>query len=627
MLQKWDVNGPEKDNEGALVPVYSLEQYLGQPRRLSIPPWQREYSWLHSDKGDGEVNALLDDLASFVRDKNRSEYLIGAVILCPSTSKDQMYVIDGQQRTVTFSLLLMCCLKYMTAVLKDNEDFVFLNRLHSCYDRGTSFKSIPSVSFSQEKANEIMQAIRAWMVIDSDDEDKRLQDNERLSQTQKNLLAVVKVFYKVLKDGSWLSTEELKPALEKILTGVKVLQLVLDDERSAIEVYDRINNRGRHLSGGDLVKNLMFQAVPDELFDTISDHWTDMVQTLQKTKLGKLQEPTFLMRSIAWTLENGKPAYDALPDLFSKRFNKDLPADHYLEPVKFAEDLADAASALVEFVDLNHRKHGSLPELQVAQHLGSVQHYSVLLAGEKIKGKGEFLHLYSQVARRTAVYIFSQERPPEFESIVNKWAVKVRAAGPNVTIEQLNEIFESEANFKPAMVSQMKANVLQWNYRKGSDKKKIRAALALMSWWLDAKDPNGTIQDYFRTKKLKGQKLGWDIDHIDATKNNDSTLDEDTKNLIGNLVLLCPSDNRASGSVPPNHPDKTNSYAHSKIILTKSLGSTDGLSPAIKKRLSETYAAVGSNADWSLDKWNSAAVENRSQFYADLLEFILVSGE
>lgn len=624
MLKEWNVSGPEGDNGGALVPVLSLHKYLSQEARLSIPPWQREYSWVYGDKGEGEVNTLLEDLKAFVDDKDRDEYLIGAVILCPSPQQNEMYVIDGQQRTVTFSLLMMCCLKYISKVQKDLDDYVFLTKLQSCFDRGTQFVNMPSVSFSQPKANEIMEAIRTWMVTDSDEEDRRLQDTEKLSQTQKNLLAVVKVFYKSLKDQSWIVDADLKPALKKIMDGVKVLQLVLDDERSAIEVYDRINNRGRHLSGGDLVKNLMFQAVTDDQFDQISENWTEMVQTLQKTKSGKLQDPTFLMRSIAWTLQDGKPTYDSLPRFFGRRLSLEPSKPDHLDPMKFADEISDSSDALLNFVELKHRQHGTLPELMVSQNLGSVQHYTVLLAGERIVSSEAFSHLYRQVARRTATYIFSQERPPEFETVVNKWAVAVRAAGPLATIEDLDNIFKAQADFKPAMVEQMYTNIHNWDYRRASDKKKIRAALALMSWWIDQADPNAPIQDYFRTKKQKGEKHGWDIDHIDARANEASTLSELEKNSFGNLVLLSPSDNRAAKNAAPGDDVKVNSYNHSKIVLTKTLGPSDGFSPAIKKHLENISRDANLEMSWNLASWNSQSVRARTEFYARILHFILV---
>ena len=55
--------------------------------------------------------------------------------------------------------------------------------------------------------------------------------------------------------------------MEKILKNVKVIQLSLDNQSEAIEVFDRINHRGMQLSGADLIKNQIFQMVPDASFE------------------------------------------------------------------------------------------------------------------------------------------------------------------------------------------------------------------------------------------------------------------------------------------------------------------------------------------------------------------------
>ena len=55
------------------------------------------------------------------------------------------------------------------------------------------------------------------------------------------------------------------------------------------------------------------------------------------------------------------------------------------------------------------------------------------------------------------------------------------------------------------------------NYQVASDRAKIRAILAHLSWLLDLqlhKPAASTVKEYFEAKKPKGQKNGWDIDHI-----------------------------------------------------------------------------------------------------------------
>ena len=102
--------------EQQVVPVLNLSSYFTQNFTLSVPPWQREYTWDATNE-EGEVGVLLDDLKQFAEDKDKSEYLLGAVILCKTDDPEVVYLIDGQQRTVTLTLLIMCCYQY----LKENQ--------------------------------------------------------------------------------------------------------------------------------------------------------------------------------------------------------------------------------------------------------------------------------------------------------------------------------------------------------------------------------------------------------------------------------------------------------------------------------------------------------------------------
>jgi hypothetical protein len=618
-LNKWSVQS-NGDNDGSLIPVYTISQYLRQENQLSIPPWQREYTW-DSSSDDGEVSQLMDDLVAFVASGD-DEYLIGAVILCDTADPKIKYIIDGQQRSVTLTLFLMCAFKHLTQELNDHTDHNLLVELESCFNRGSHFNPSPSVIFSQKRADKVMQEIRAWMILNGDEADKRLKEIDTYSTTQKNLLAVVRYFSRGLAQQVWFSDADLKNALWKIIQHVRVLQLNLNNQREAIRVYDRINNRGRHLSGGDLVKNLMFEQVNDDKFDEINENWTSVVETLRKLGSSKTQEPTFLLRSLAWGMRHGKTTYDELPQFFIDHF-KEVDSDgNKVDPIKFSASLLDSAEALAGFEQLSHRKHGSLPMLQIPQWLGTVQHYAILLAGEKIQSKEAFLELYRQVATRTMMYLFAQERTPDFETLVNTWAHKVYSAGPAVSVDEIKQIFHDHVGYPGGMIDQLRTNAMSWTNLKSAEKKRIRASLALMSWWLDGecKEDNGAIVEYFRTRKRKGDKYGWDVDHIEAQKSDALGLTDETKNRFGNLVLLHPSDNRGAKNATASSKEAI--YEHSKIILTKSL--VAGNFPArLKSKIDYVRTKCGSIEDKPVTEWGETAIELRTEFYARFLVAII----
>ncbi|MCR4819094.1 MAG: DUF262 domain-containing protein, partial [Fretibacterium sp.] len=69
--------------------------------RLTIPEYQRPYKWTAKN-----ANQLLDDIEEAMN-ANREVYRVGTLIL--HLDKEGRYnIVDGQQRTITFSLLLNC---------------------------------------------------------------------------------------------------------------------------------------------------------------------------------------------------------------------------------------------------------------------------------------------------------------------------------------------------------------------------------------------------------------------------------------------------------------------------------------------------------------------------------------
>lgn len=77
----------------------------GKPRnniKLRIPEYQRPYKWTAKN-----VNQLLDDIEEAMK-SNKEVYRVGTLILHYEEKDGTYSIVDGQQRTVTFALLLNC---------------------------------------------------------------------------------------------------------------------------------------------------------------------------------------------------------------------------------------------------------------------------------------------------------------------------------------------------------------------------------------------------------------------------------------------------------------------------------------------------------------------------------------
>ena len=88
-----------KDIEPKLKLISSYLK-LEKNEEFVIPEYQRGYSW-----GKDECDKLWQDIESFIETNTNDPYFFGTIIVdCSQDGK--MNLIDGQQRTTTFLLLL-----------------------------------------------------------------------------------------------------------------------------------------------------------------------------------------------------------------------------------------------------------------------------------------------------------------------------------------------------------------------------------------------------------------------------------------------------------------------------------------------------------------------------------------
>jgi hypothetical protein len=529
-------------------------------------------------------------------------------------------LIDGQQRTLTLSLFLMCARKFM--MKNDLIDGNNLKHTQLVTDLAHSVNANPhgrfaaKVSMNQNKANEILAKIWDWSqkTADAPDEDELLFNSaDSQTKTQKNLAAVTEFIYKELETDEWDNSQMIE-WLVKIINGVKLIELQLDSQREAISVYDRINDRGMLLSSADLIKNILFQRVPDDKFDDISENWKAMVVSLNDCeKRARLQDPKYLLRALSAGETEAKVPYDKLVEFWVGRFDdKDEP----LDPIEFSVTLAESAEKLAQLAT-NRYKGTALEEIYLAAELGSVQHFPVLLAGYDIEDPEVFRYLAKQVNARTVMYILGRERTQTFESLIPKWSKRVSDLGKNATIDQLSTLFSDVAAPSEALYVNLRDQVLSWKYTNSTERKKLRAVIAFLSVELNHQlGAEVTMKDAMRTRKLKSEQHGWDIEHIMPQKEDPSPEFQ----TIGNLCLLAPPDNRSASKKLPHEKDDANYYNQCMLALTKSVGKLDALVPATRSAIEGLFASLGSDKEtMQLTNWDLNAVKNRSDFYLEYL--------
>lgn len=608
---------------GGGLPVKSLIEYLTMDRTLVIPPWQREYSW--STAEDEQIDTLLKDLKSFVENKNSNEYLLGSIVLCElPDDKQRPLLIDGQQRTLTLSLLLMCIRKFLRSnnLIDGNNamDTLLDSEITSALDKNPWGQMSSRVSMKQSSADETLARIYEWSHKAGPYNKNDLADIDVKNATQENLISAVEFIYKKIAGferknkgvsqqvlGDWVATESIKEAVRKILKGVKLIEIRVNDKRESISVFDHINNRGLNLNPADLVKNLMFEKVDDKEFGTISDNWIAMCELMLLNKKARLQDPRYLLRAISHVEYGAHEGYDGLDIFWNKKFGDTV---NGVTPKEFSNKLPRYASDLKELVARSESFRGGLSSIYLSGELGSVQHYSVLLAGHKLKSDQTFQFLCHQVNIRTLVYMFAEERTQLFDSMIPGWANAVFNLPSEASIEELKKVFEG---IKPSdsLLKDLKERMLDWNYLIPSQRKKIRATLGLLSYHLNEScGQRVRIEDVMRTRKSKGNPEPFVMDHVlPQAKSNKLSIFQ----TIGNLTLLEPVPNLSALDDDPTL--KKDFYSQCGLFLTRSLNGFDVNVQTQTKVLTNLGKSLGQETPkWDLKNWNDSAVVSRGEF-------------
>lgn len=184
--------------------------------RLTIPEYQRPYKWTARN-----AIQLLDDIIE-ARNENKEVYRVGTLILHKNTDikgKVKYDIVDGQQRTITFSLLLHAL--YELEKVKDRRNISFLNQ--QVFDNQFSRHNIPNN----------LNAFRRRTY-------KNVENEENLDHRR--------------------DMKRLRDYIEK---QCELIVVITDDVSEAFQFFDSQNARGKALYPHDLLKAYHLREMAD----------------------------------------------------------------------------------------------------------------------------------------------------------------------------------------------------------------------------------------------------------------------------------------------------------------------------------------------------------------------------
>ena len=297
---------------------------LRTQERFAIPSYQRGYSW-----GTEQCDKLWQDIEDFIESKAEDPYFFGTIII-DCSQEDRCNLIDGQQRTTTFLLLLKAlqlrikdALKYL---VRDDETEALEEGLKSSYNKimGLLYKANDEervairkdwnkakgiVIIENNSVNELYsQDVVTILESESFDE---ARDNvikikyKRKDNRYTNFFRNFKYFYYQLSGNrgeTWLNN-----FAKVFLNKCQIIEIRSWQIEQAITMFNSLNSTGMPLSDADIISAQLHSYSKDAAL--FSAKWKYIVETSNYLSLQNIVNIDSILQQAMYILRSERKEY------------------------------------------------------------------------------------------------------------------------------------------------------------------------------------------------------------------------------------------------------------------------------------------------------------------------------
>jgi len=593
---------------------------LFHDRSYLVPQFQRGYAW-----GEDQIKDLLMDLESFFTEEKDSEtnYILGQIIVSPTDDvvRKTGYkhsLIDGQQRATTLLLLFSAMQELFTNFSEKfpaedwNSELLDLRNLIT-FQRAFGRPRIPRVSSPYGLSDEVIEAY----ALGATPPIPKTESGTRIVAAYQQIIDYLAIRFPDDQRNDFRN-------FFYILQGrVFLVVLTVESAVDALEIFERINNRGLPLDAADLLKNLLFQAADETLFDTISKKWSAALTELHQIKAKRLTSMVYLLRALA--LRSGQNiAQNKVYDYWKTVLRQQPQA---VTPLDLVNDVAQESKILVN-VAKGVGPVGAAPELSSgSNYLGILQHVPILMQAWHLGPV-----LYSEVAsileERVVLFALARERTAAFENyvpIIMRELSLLDSSSTKQDVEQAFALAEA-ASIRNDLIARAQVGVNALSYMKPADRKRQRYLLARIARLAQFEGgiPVVSWDDFL---KKPTANTGYHMDHVHPQS---IQVGISNGNSIGNLVLLEAPLNIGAGNALPNNSVKSVAYSNSGLFLNQILaGATSQGRPNNQVPIIDRFrnllntnlinvGAVSTDPGNCLNNWDDQTIQAMGETYWEI---------
>lgn len=276
---------------------------IGENCVFVVPEYQRPYSWRIEN-----CDKLWQDINYFIENKTNECYFFGTIILSCQDSDTRLELIDGQQRTTTFLLLLKALLIVVNDKITEfnsynDESSGLLTGLKSRRQDlfGILYKvdvehmpekpNIEKDAIIYEKANilenksnseqfkkDLNAILGSKDFMDAEQKVAKIRYKKK-DNAYSNFFKNFKFFYNKLKD---LDSSKINNIAKIILNSCEVIQIKSWNVEQAITMFNSLNSDGLPLNDADILSAKLFaESKGENKGDVFSQKWKELLEVVE----------------------------------------------------------------------------------------------------------------------------------------------------------------------------------------------------------------------------------------------------------------------------------------------------------------------------------------------------------
>lgn len=276
---------------------------INKTERFVIPEYQRGYSWniVQCDK-------LWQDVEAFIESDKKEPYFFGTIIAdCSET--DRISLIDGQQRTTTFILLLKALLLRLQEVLRDMKhdvdsealeealkekrnkilDIMYKTDVEGRFDILKNWDTVKGIVVLENKSINELYKNDLQVICEAQSFSLAEKDCARIPRKQKdnkytNFFRNFKFFYNKLGE---YKESKLNTFAKTFLGECQIIEIRSWQTEQAITMFNSLNSTGLPLSDADIISAQLYSNAGNDK-ERYMKLWEDLKKTADDLSARKI---------------------------------------------------------------------------------------------------------------------------------------------------------------------------------------------------------------------------------------------------------------------------------------------------------------------------------------------------